>query len=183
MTYLNGYVRPSENYPNIGDNTNMTNSPKYILQFVGFKTTLEEIGFIRRWTPFALSFKSQGIITIDLYRVANNEDLTFISRNIWDEKTYFQNFPTGVAGSGSGGGISVKQFGGYGIQPDQLERHDKMQLIFLQDIIKIEDENTISCLSSTDKVPFKQVLIYNNAYKPNLQIKQIKIKCKHIKQM
>lgn len=105
-------------------------STKYIVQFVGFKTTLAEDDFIRRWMPFASNFKSQGIITIDLYRVANNDDLTFISRNIWEEKTYFQNFPTGVAGSGSGGGISVTQFGGYSIQPDQLERQDEMQLLF-----------------------------------------------------
>lgn len=161
----------------------MTNSAKYIIQFVGFKTTLEEIDFIRRWTPFASNFKSQGIITIDLYRVANNDDLTFISRNIWDEKTYFQNFPTGVADSGSGGGISVTQFGGYILQPDKLERQDEMQLLFLHDIIKIGDENTISCLSSTDKVPFKQVLIINDYDKPDLQLNSLDIKCQHLKQM
>ena len=160
----------------------MINSNKFIIQFVGFKTTLGEIDFIRRWTPFALNFKSQGIITIDLYRVVNNADFTYISRNIWDEKKYFQNFPTGVAGSGSGGGISVTQFGGYSIQLDQLERQDEMQLLFLHDILKIEDKNAISCLSSTDKVPFKQVFILHNN-KPDFQINSINIKSKYIQQM
>lgn len=164
-------------------NTKMTNSTKYIIQFVGFKTTLIEIDFIRRWTPFASNFKSQGIITIDLYSLVNNNDLTYISRNIWDEKTYFQNFPTGVAGSGSGGGISVTQFGGYSIPPDQLERQNEMQLLFLNDTINIDNENTISCLSSTDKVPFKQVLISNDVNKPDLQLNSIDIKCKHIKEI
>lgn len=161
----------------------MTNSTKYIIQFVGFKTTLNENDFIRRWTPFASNFKSQGILTIDLYNVANNNELTYISRNIWDEKTYFQNFPTGIAGSGSGGGISVTQLGGYSIQPDQLELQNEMQLLFLNDIIRHEEENIISCLSCTDKVPFKQVLIFNVASKPNFQFRELDIICKHIKRM
>lgn len=161
----------------------MTNSTKYVIQFVGFKTTPDENEFIIRWTPFASNFKSKGIVTIDLYNVENYNELTYISRNIWDEKTYFHNFPTGIAGSGSGGGISVTQLGGYSIQPDQLEPQNEMQLLFLNNIIKLEDENIISCLSSTDKVPFKQVLMFNGTYKPNLQSHAIDIICKHLKRM
>lgn len=161
----------------------MRTSTKYIIQFVGFKTTLKEIDFIKRWTPFASNFKNQGIITIDLYSLVDNNDLNYISRNIWEEKTYFHNFPTGVAGSGSGGGISVTQFGGYNIQPDQLERQNEMHLLFLKNIVKMDDKNIIACPSSTDKVPFKQVLIINTVNKPNLEQNSIDIKCKHIKEM
>jgi hypothetical protein len=161
----------------------MINSSNYIVQFVGFKTTLTEIDFIRRWAPFASNFKSQGILTIDLYKVVDKEDLNYISRNIWEEKTYFQNFPTGVAGSGSGGGISVTQFGGYRIPPDQLESPKEMELIFLHDIVQIDDEIAFSCLGSTDKVPFKQVLIANDDAKSTSQINSVKIKCAHLKQI
>lgn len=161
----------------------MINSTKYIIQFVGFKTTLSETDFIRRWTPFALNFKSIGIITIDLYKAINNNDLTYISRNIWDEKTYFQNFPNGIAGSGSSTDISVTQLGGFYIHPDKLKSQKEMHLLFLNDINKIENENNYSYVSSTAKVPFKKVLIINDDNKPGLVNNSIEIKCKHIKQM
>lgn len=160
----------------------MTNLNKYIIQFVGFKTIMTEKDFIKRWTPFASNFKNQGILTIDLYQVLNYKDLNYISRNIWNEKTYFQNFPTGIANSGSGGGISVTQLGGYHIQPDQLEKQDEMQLLFLHNTIKIDNKDVVSCLSLTDKTPFQQVLIINDN-KSNLPLDSIDIKCRHIKQM
>lgn len=108
----------------------MTDTNKYIVQFVGFTTDLHESDFIQRWTPFASQFKNVGIQTIDLYTINENKSLTFISRNIWDEKTYFKNFPTGVAGSGSSREISVTQLGGYWIAEDELEKPNQMKILF-----------------------------------------------------
>lgn len=108
----------------------MTQHSQYIVQFVGFSTKLSEHDFINRWAPFAVGFKNAGMKSIDLYKISNNNTLAFISRNIWDAQTYFQNFPTGVAGSGSGGGISVTQFGGYWISENELAQPHQMQLLF-----------------------------------------------------
>ena len=108
----------------------MIDTNKYIVQFVGFKTDLNESDFIQRWTPFASRFKNAGIQTIDLYKISENKSLTFISRNIWDEKLYFKNFPTGVAGSGSSGEISVTQLGGYWISEYEIEKPDEMKIFF-----------------------------------------------------
>lgn len=130
----------------------MAEHSRYIVQFVGFKTTLDETDFINRWTPFAIGFKKLGIKSIDLYKISNNEHLTFISRNIWDTQTYFQNFPTGVAGSGSGGGISVTQFGGYWIAEHDLEKPDKMQILFTNDYFPASILQRKRC---TEQVNFK----------------------------
>ena len=111
----------------------MIENSNYIVQYVGFKTELDEQNFIKRWTPFASNFKNAGIKTIDLYRVKENDEQTYISRNIWDKKTYFENFPSGVAGSGSGGGIKVTQFGGYWIDDKELEKPENMTLLFTDD--------------------------------------------------
>jgi len=105
----------------------------FIVQYISFKTDLNESDFIKRWTPFASNFKNLGIKSIDLYKVQDNENLTFISRNIWESKTYFKNFPNGVAGSGSGGGISVTQFGGYWLEETDLQKPKIMQLLFSND--------------------------------------------------
>lgn len=108
----------------------MTNTHRYIVQFVGFKTALSATEFLQRWKPFAARFKHSGAKSIDLYAVSNNPNLAFISRNIWDADTYFQNFPTGVAGSGNGGGIAVTQFGGYWISEQEIAKPSDMQLLF-----------------------------------------------------
>jgi len=46
----------------------MKKESNYIVQYVGFKTGMDSIEFIKRWTPFATGFKSAGIKTIDLYQ-------------------------------------------------------------------------------------------------------------------
>lgn len=108
----------------------MINPTKHIVQFVGFKANLNEIDFLKRWLPFALGFKKAGITSIDLYKVSNNDHLNFISRNLWDTNTYFQNFPSGIAVSGRGGGVAVTQFGGYWIAENELDKPDEMQILF-----------------------------------------------------
>lgn len=108
----------------------MIEQSRYIVQYVGFKTNLNDIDFIERWMPFAQNFKRAGIVSIDLYQVTGSDSITFISRNIWDARNYFKNFPTGVAGSGSGGGILVKQFGGFWITENELDSPGNIQLLF-----------------------------------------------------
>ncbi len=158
-------------------------STNYIVQFVGFDTALSAGDFISRWTPIASNFKDQGIISIDLYEVSGNSDLAYISRNVWAEETYFRNFPTGVAGSGSGGGVSVIQFGGYCLPSDSLDNQKEMQLVFSNDVSHIESGKILSYLSASDKVPFKQVLLLDDAHKLQLPPNSIHIKCKHIKRL
>ena len=109
---------------------NMIQTSDYIVQYVGFKTSFTEEDFLSRWAPFASKFKSLGIISIDLYKNKESNELTFISRNVWDSKTYFENFPTGVAYSGGGGGIEVMQFGGYWLDKNKLANEEEMKLIF-----------------------------------------------------
>ena len=152
----------------------------YIVQYVGFKTNLNATDFIERWTPFANSFKKAGIKSIDLYQVQYNETLTFISRNVWDNQIYFQNFPSGIAGDGSGGGISVIQFGGYWLQPDQLENQDEMKLVFLTNETETNNEKQIVRLSCSDKMPYKQMLDILTSAQNNFHNQ---INCKHLKQM
>jgi len=108
----------------------MSTASPYIVQFVGFKTDLNDSGFIQRWLPFAKNFKNAGIESINLYKVNKSKVLTFISRNIWDAETYLENFPSGMAVSGSGGGISVTQFGGYWIDENDLNFPNHLQLLF-----------------------------------------------------
>jgi hypothetical protein len=170
-------------YSTIFKQKNMTNNSKYIVQYVGFKTNLNRNDFINRWTPFASNFKDAGIKTIDLYEVQNNENFAFISRNVWDEKTYFQNFPSGVAGSGSGGGISVTQFGGYWLAENQLERQDQMKLVFLNNIVDVMDTKITSRLSVTANVPYKQLLDLSLESNFTLSEQKVELACHHIKRM
>jgi hypothetical protein len=170
-------------YSTIFKQKNMTNNSKYIVQYVGFKTNLNRNDFINRWTPFASNFKNAGIKTIDLYEVQNNENFAFISRNVWDEKTYFQNFPSGVAGSGSGGGISVTQFGGYWLAENQLERQDQMKLVFLNNIVDVMDTKITSRLSVTANVPYKQLLDLSLESNFTLSEQKVELACHHIKRM
>jgi hypothetical protein len=161
----------------------MAETNRYIVQFVGFKTDLNEEEFIKRWTPFAANFKNAGIKTIDLYSVIENGDLTFISRNIWDEKSYFQNFPSGVAGSGSGGGISVKQFGGYWISENDLQKPNTLNILFSNEN-NFSESNIVLRKRCTENVPFQYqieidqidtLILQQN--KPNI------LNCSHVKTM
>ncbi len=156
----------------------MVGNSNYIVQYVGFKTILDSLEFIKSWTPFANSFKSVGIISIDLYQVKENENLSFISRNIWDDKTYFKNFPSGIAGAGGGGRISVIQLGGYWIEPEQLESQEIMTLVFLTS--EVANAKQIARLSCSDKIPYKQMLDILPNTKSNFPNQ---INCKHLKQM
>ena len=130
----------------------MINSTKYIAQFVGFKTIFNEADFLKRWLPFALGFKKVGILSIDLYKISNNESLTFISRNIWEATTYFQNFPTGQAASGSGGGITVTQFGEYWIAENEIKKPAGMQLLFTNEKFPLVGISRARC---SVEVPFE----------------------------
>lgn len=152
----------------------------FIVQYVGFKTKLSEIDFVKRWTPFALNFKSAGIKSIDLYQVQGDENLTFISRNIWESKTYFENFPTGVAGSGSGGGISVTQFGGYWIEEIDLPKPNIIQILFSNDDTTPTSQQTTRN-QCTKNVNFLKVIEYLDVEKSIIP-KQT-LFCKHLKTM
>jgi len=129
----------------------------YIVQYVGFATTDDQSTFIKNWLPFASRFKTLGIRSIDLYAVAQPNSLNFISRNIWQQEIYFRNFPGGMAGTGGGMGISVKQLGAYGIQPDQLDQPDQMKLVFLNTIIDSTDPLITHRSGVTINMPYKQV--------------------------
>lgn len=120
----------------------MTENKKYIVQYVGFKTDLNEDKFLKRWTPFAYSFKNAGIKSIDLYEVKNNTNIQFISRNIWEESIYFKNFPSGVATGNGGGGVNVIQFGGYWIDEKELSKPPTMNILFSNE--KITQKENIS---------------------------------------
>lgn len=150
----------------------------FIVQYVGFKTQLNENDFINRWTPFASNFKSAGIKSIDLYRVQDNENITFISRNIWGSKTYFENFPTGVAGSGSGGGINVTQFGGYWIEETDLSKPNTMQILFSIDD-NIFNTKQITRNQCTKKVQFLKVIEFSEI-EPSILPKQA-LFCEYLK--
>jgi len=125
----------------------MLETKNYIVQYIGFKTNLTPKDFISRWTPFASNFKNIGIQSIDLYKVQDNKDLTFISRNIWTSEIYFENFPSGVASSASGGGISLTQLGGYWIDKSDLQAPKLMSLIFSKDNITqdLEYKEKLQC--------------------------------------
>lgn len=147
---------------------------------MGFKTAIEPNEFIKSWTPFANSFKKVGIKTIDLYQVLENNSLTFISRNVWEKNTYFQNFPSGIAGGGSGGGVVVTQFGGYRLQPDHLERQNNMILAFLTTEMEKTNSTQIVRLCCSENIPYKQMLDILPTTKSNFAMQ---INCKHLKQM
>lgn len=130
----------------------MLQEKKYIIQFVGFKTDLQDQDFITRWQPFATNFKNLGIKTIDLYKVENSEKINYISRNIWEEQDYFNTFPTGIGASVSRGGIQVMQYGGYWIEANDLEYKPSMKLIFSN---QLKTENCIVRKRCAMKVPFE----------------------------
>ena len=158
----------------------MDESSNYIVQYVGFKTDLDEQSFIKRWTPFASNFKNAGIKTIDLYKVKENKEQTYISRNIWDKKTYFENFPSGVAGSGSGGGIKVTQFGGYWIDDNQLEKPEIMKVLFTDDSSQISTSK-IERSQCTTNVKYLKVVEFLDLNQ--LDISQKILTCKYLKTM
>lgn len=161
----------------------MTQQSEYIIQYVGFKTSLSDENFLLKWAPFANQFKALGIISIDLYACKDSTELTFISRNVWDSKTYFENFPTGVAQSGGGGGINIIQFGGYWLDKNKLPYEKEMKLLFLENDLQLFDKNVTSHYSSTDRVPYRQVLDLPISYEFPISKTSIKLICKHIKSM
>lgn len=156
----------------------MEQRSNYIVQYVGFKTDLQPNDFIARWAPFATGFKNAGIRTIDLYTVLENDFITFISRNVWDHNTYFKNFPSGIAGAGSGGGIKVIQFGGYWLQPDHLFRQDKMIVAFLTEEVEKTNSSQIARLRCSDAVPYKQMLEMLPTIESSFSLQ---LHCEHLK--
>ena len=158
----------------------MTENSNYIVQYVGFKTELDEQNFVKRWTPFASNFKNAGIKTIDLYSVKGSDAQTFISRNIWDKKTYFENFPSGVAGSGSGGGISVTQFGGYWIADNELEKPENMTLLFADETPQVSAPK-IERNQCTKNVKYLKVIEFSDSTQSVFDQKMLI--CNHLKTM
>lgn len=136
----------------------MENISPYIVQYVGFSTALDSAAFLRRWAPFANQFKAAGILTIDLYAVSGGEGLAFMSRNVWSSEVYFRNFPGGMAGSAGGGGVQVRQLGGYWLAAEQLQKDDAMQLVFLPEAISVDTATVVSRLPCTARVPYRQLL-------------------------
>lgn len=158
----------------------MSEKSNYIVQYVGFKTNLNDNEFILRWTPFATEFKNAGIKTIDLYKVIKNDHLTFISRNVWDEKNYFKNFPSGIASDGSSGGIKVTQFGGYWLAPEHSERRDKIILAFLTTEMERNGSHQILRLSCSKNVPYRQMLEIVPTFQTSFDLQ---LNCEHLKQL
>lgn len=158
----------------------MEKSKEWIVQYVGFKTELVETDFIKRWAPFASNFKTAGIKSINLYKVKANENITFISRNVWESKTYFDTFPTGVAGSGSGGGIKVVQFGGYYIDETDLQFPSTMNILFSN-----EDEElsfaTMVRKQCSKNVDFLKMIEFSGA--PSSNVMNRCLVCMQIKTM
>jgi len=152
----------------------------YIVQYVSFKTEVSPGEFIDRWTPFADSFKRAGTKTIDLYQVQDNKNINYISRNIWEENIYFQNFPSGIAHNGSGGGVSVTQLGGFWIDIDHILSKDVMKLAFLSLGGAMVNSPYTARLNCTIKGLFKQML----DIPPELQTDLLnEINCSHLRQM
>jgi hypothetical protein len=159
----------------------MTDQSQYIVQFVGFKANLSDADFINRWLPFAAGFKKAGIRSIDLYKVNNNQQLTYISRNIWEAKTYFKNFPSGIAGSGSGGGIAVIQFGGYWIAQNELEKSNQMHMLFINQYIAGAKVQRKRC---TIQVPYEHQIEFTENDNLVFTIDpSVILHCRHIKTM
>lgn len=138
----------------------MPETNKYIVQFVGFSSTLNEQEFIRRWAPFAQGFKMAGIKTIDLYKISNSKQLTFISRNIWDAKNYFENFPTGIANPGGGRRIDVTQLGGYWIDENSIKKPINMNLLFTNDNFPTNIAYRKRC---AETVPYKTLVEFDSS--------------------
>lgn len=158
----------------------MTENINYIVQYVGFQTTHDSSYFINLWVPFATGFKTAGIKKIDLYKVQDNENLSFISRNVWDTKIYFQNFPSGIANEGGGARIKVTQLGGYWLKADQLEKQDNMKLVFC--IIETDTNITygITRLNCSRNAVYKQMIEIS----PSLEINFTnQIYCSYIKSL
>ena len=155
-----------------------------IVQFVGFKTILNEKHFLTRWHPFAINFKNSGIKSIDLYRVYDNDEINFVSKNIWDKETYFRNFPNGIAGSGNGGGISVEQLGGYWLPNNTPIHQNEMILVFSKTIgASLGNKNSYIRLSVIDNFLYKHVLEYSNGDFISKSDDSLQINCKHITQI
>jgi hypothetical protein len=138
--------------------TNDMDTTPYIVQYVGFETRLDSTAFLQRWMPFANQFKAAGILTIDLYAVRSGEGLAFMSRNVWPAEVYFRNFPGGMAGSAGGGGVQVRQLGGYWLEETQLEKEAAMQLVFLPEAVGVDTVTVVSRQPCTARVPYRQLL-------------------------
>ena len=83
-----------------------------IVQFVCFKTQLEQLDFIKTWQPFASSFINQGLRTIVLSsNQQKSADYKFISRNLWSESAYTRASQTGRIGDGASETVKAFQAG------------------------------------------------------------------------
>lgn len=152
----------------------------YLVQYVGFSTTLNDGEFVRRWAPFTTNYINAGIQTIDLYKVVVDDHLRFISRNVWDVTTYFRNFPSGIAGAGSGGGIRVTQLGGYWLEPEYLKSPDSMLVVFLNDETEKANSNQMARIRCSERVPYKQMLEASPSTKLTFGWQ---LNCEHLRRM
>lgn len=161
----------------------MEHQQPYIVQYVGFQTALDEDTFLNSWKPFATSFKSAGIISIDVYRLENREILTYLSRNVWPSEAYLKNFPTGVPGAARTQDVNVLQFGGYWLDKEEQAAPESMTLLFQRSPQEVE-EASISQGRVTEQVPFSQVLMLKgvNKEKPSTN-EQLVFPCTHLKSL
>lgn len=156
----------------------------YIVQYVGFQTALDEDTFLQSWKPFATSFKSAGIIHIDLYVLEHKEILTYLSRNVWPAEAYLKNFPSGVPGAARTQDVNVLQFGGYWLRQEETDRPENMTLIFQREAKPLEEKEAIARLCVTENVPFKQLLVLiqpSTAY--DSTDAQLVFSCSHLKDL
>lgn len=161
----------------------MEHQQPYIVQYVGFQTALDEDTFLNSWKPFASSFKSAGIVKIDLYQLANREILTYLSRNVWPAEAYLKNFPTGVPGAARTQDVNVLQFGGYWLAEDEQTAPASMTLLFQRSPQEIEEEGT-SRPRVTEQVPFAQMLMLDGLQKETASTnEQLVFPCAHLKSL
>jgi len=157
----------------------MEHQQPYIVQYVGFQTALDEDTFLNSWQPFASSFKSAGIATVDIYQLI----ATYFSRNVWPSDAYLQNFPSGVPGAAPTQDMHVLQFGGYWLAEDQQTAPESMTLLFQRSPLEVK-EASISRSRVTKQVPFTEVLMLASLQKEMASTnEQLVFPCIHLKSL
>lgn len=161
----------------------MEHQQPYIVQYVGFQTALDEDTFLNSWKPFTTSFKSAGIMQIDLYQLKNREILTYLSCNVWPAEAYLKNFPTGVPGAARTQDVNVLQFGGYWLAEEQQAAPESMTLLFQRSPQDVEGAS-ISRERVTEQVPFAQMLMLDDSQNKMASTnEQLVFPCAHLRSL
>lgn len=151
-----------------------------IVQYIGFKTQFNNADFSKWWRPSVANFKALGVESVALFKVVENEEMHFLSKNIWKQNTYFQTFPTGVAGSGSGGGIDVIQLGGFWLLPEQNLPQQEMQLAFVRKNFDNSQSKSWIKTAVSPKSPYQEMLDIPFAVKIDIPSPTLHIYCQHL---